>query len=87
MGPSVEASIERFDETRGLARLAFGPQDEVSLLVPDVIGAIQNVADRGVIYAEADPGPTPHEYVDQIFLPLVHSLFEALAEACELRDP
>lgn len=86
MGPSVEAAIERFDEIRGLARLAFGPQDEVSRLVRDVMGAIQSVADRGVIYAEQDPGPTPREHVDQVFLPLVHSLFEALAGACELRD-
>lgn len=87
MGPSVEASIERFDEIRGLARLAFGPQDEVSRLVQDVIGAIQRVADRGVIYAESEPGPTPHEYVERVFLPLVHGLFESLAKACELRDP
>ena len=48
--------------------------------------AIQQVADRGVIYSLAD-GPTPREYVDRTFLPLAADLIEALAEACELRRP
>jgi len=84
MGPSVEATIAAFDSVRGAARLVFGPRHEVSSLVNEVIAAIQHVADRGVIYAEGE-GPAPHEYVDQTFLPLAADLFEALAEATELR--
>jgi hypothetical protein len=86
MGPSVELAIKEFDSVRGLARLAFGPAHEVTALVTGVIEAIQHVADRGVIYAE-DQGPTPRDYVDRTYLPLSADLFEALAEACELRDP
>jgi len=86
MGPAVELAIKQFDSVRGLARLAFGPAHEVTALVAEVIDAIQHVADRGVVYAEED-GPTPRDYVDRTFLPLSADLFEALAEACELRDP
>lgn len=85
MGPSVEATITEFDPIRGLARLSFGPHHEVTALVGEVINAVQHVADRGVIYAEGE-APTPREYVDQTFRPLTADLFEALAEACELRD-
>ncbi len=84
LGPAVEAAIDRFDSIRGLARLAFGPHHEVTGLVREVMVAIQQVADRGVIYSPAD-GPTPREYVDRTFVPLAADLFEALAEACELR--
>jgi hypothetical protein len=84
MGPAVEAVIARFDSIRGLARLAFGPQHEVTKLAREVMAAIKQVADRGVIYSPAD-GPTPREYVDLTFLPLSADLFEAMAEACELR--
>lgn len=86
MGPAVQAVIARFDSIRGLARLTFGPHHEVTGLVREVMSAIQQVADRGVIYSPAD-GPTPREYVDSTFLPLSADLFEALAEACELRRP
>jgi hypothetical protein len=30
--------------------------------------------------------PSPRDYVDKTFLPLSSDLFEALAEACGLRD-
>lgn len=86
MGPAVERAISEFDSVRGLARLSFGPTHEVTMLVNEVIGAIQHVADRGVIYAEHQ-GATPREYVDDTFLPLSGDLFEALAETYELRDP
>jgi hypothetical protein len=86
MGPAVETTIGKFDAIRGLARLAFGPHHEVTGLVREVIDAIQHVANRGVIYSPTD-GPTPREYVDKTFLPLSGDLFEALAEACELRTP
>ncbi len=59
MGPSVETTIAAFDSVRGAARLAFGPRHEVSFLVDEVIGAIQRVADRGVIYAEGEGAPPP----------------------------
>ncbi len=85
MGPSVEATIEAFEPIRGLARLTFGPRHEVMDLVSEVIDAIQHVADRGVI--TGDVGPTPDEYVKGTFLPLAADLFEALAEATELRSP
>ena len=84
MGPAVEAAIGKFDSIRGLARLAFGPHHEVTSLVREVIQAIQHVADRGVIYSLTQ-GITPREYVDRTFVPLSADLFEALAEACELR--
>lgn len=86
MGPAVEAAIGKFDSIRGLARLAFGPNHEVTSLVREVIQAIQHVADRGVIYSPTQ-GTTPREYVDRTFVPLSADLFEALAEACELRRP
>jgi hypothetical protein len=86
MGPSIEAAIRQFEPVRGLARLAFGPRHEVARLVGEVIEAIQHIADRGAIYAE-EQGATPREYVDRTFRPLAADLFEALAEACELRDP
>ena len=86
MGPSIEAAIRQFEPVRGLARLAFGPRHEVTQLVGEVIEAVQHIADRGVIYAE-EQGTTPREYVDRTFRPLAADLFEALAEACELRDP
>jgi hypothetical protein len=85
MGPSLEASIERFDAVRGQARLAFGPRHEVTWRVKEFIDATQHVADRGVIYAEGETAP-PRDYVDKTFLPLAHDLFEALGEAVELRD-
>ncbi len=85
MGPSLEAAIEQFDSVRGQARLAFGPRHEVTTRVNELIDATQNVADRGVIYAEDDQ-PTPRDYVDKTFLPLARDLFEALGEAVELRD-
>lgn len=85
MGPAVEATIREFDPVRGLARLAFGPRHEVTTLVAEVSDAVQHVADRGVIYAE-EQGTTPQQYVDWTFRPLAADLFEALAEACELRD-
>lgn len=84
MGPVVTTTIEEFDSIRGLARLAFGPEHEVSRLVAEVIAAIQQVADRGVI--GTGDRPQPRDYVDQTFLPLSSDLFEALAEACGLRD-
>lgn len=85
MGPSVKAAIDEFDSIRGLTRLAFGPDHEVSELVAEVIAAIEQVAERGVI--SAGEQPSPRDYVDQTFLPLSADLFEALAEACGLRDP
>jgi hypothetical protein len=85
MGPSIEAAIVEFESVRGLTRLAFGSEHEVSRLLAEVIQAIQVVADRGVIYA-AEPGvPTPREYVDRTFVSLARDLFEALAEESELR--
>ena len=83
MGPAVNATIEEFDSIRGLARLAFGPDHEVSSLVGEVIAAIEQVARRGVI--SAGENPSPRDYVDRTFLPLTADLFEALAEACGLR--
>ncbi len=56
----------------------------MSSLVDEVIEAIQHVADRGVI-SNPDEREAPREYVDQTFLPLSADLFEALAEATELR--
>jgi hypothetical protein len=85
MGPSVEAAIRDFDSVRGTARLAFGPRHDVTDLVAEVVNAIQHVADRGVVYAE-EQGPTPLRYVERTLHPLATDLFEALAEACELRD-
>jgi hypothetical protein len=85
MAPSVEMAIRRFDEIRGVARFSFGPLHEVSRLVEEVIAAIQQIADRGVIYA-AEDGPTPRDYVDLTFRPLVADLYEALGESCELRE-
>jgi hypothetical protein len=84
MAPSVETAIAAFDSVRGSARLAFGPRHEVSSLVDEVIRAVQHVADRGVISNPDEPAE-PREYVDQTFLPLAADLFEALAEATELR--
>jgi len=86
IGPVIESAVKRFDEIRGSARLAFGPQHEVTELVEEVIVAIRQVARRGVIYARED-GPTPKEYVDLTFVPLVRDLVEALADACDLRGP
>lgn len=84
MGPAVNATIEEFDSIRGLARLAFGPDHEVSSLVGEVIAAIEQVARRGVI--SAGEHPSPRDYVDRTFLPLTADLFEALAQACGLRE-
>jgi hypothetical protein len=84
MAPVVTATIEEFDSIRGLARLAFGPDHEVSSLVGEDIAAIEQVARRGVI--SAGERPSPRDYVDQTFLPLTADLFEALAEACGLRE-
>ena len=80
----MTTTIEEFDSIRGLARLAFGPEHEVSRLVAEVIAAIQQVADRGVI--STGDHPSPRDYVDRTFLPLSSDLFEALAETCGLRD-
>lgn len=85
MGPSVKTAIEEFDSVRGLARLAFGPNHEVSELVGEVINAIKEIAERGVI--STGERPTPWDYVDQTFLPLSVDLFEALADSCGLRIP
>jgi hypothetical protein len=81
MGPVVTATVQEFDSIRGLARLAFGPEHEVSTLVNEVIAAIGQVARRGVISAGERPSPR-----DMTLVPLVSDLFEALAEACGLRD-
>jgi hypothetical protein len=85
MGRRVEASIREFHSIRGQARLAFGPRHELTYLVGEVIDAVQHIADRGVIYAE-EQGTTPRQYVDWTFLSLTADLFEALGEACEMRD-
>jgi hypothetical protein len=84
MSPVVTATIAEFDSIRGLARLAFGPDHEVSSLVQEIIAAIEQVARRGVI--SAGERPSPRDYVDQTVLPLTSDLFEALAEASGLRE-
>jgi hypothetical protein len=83
MGPRIQSVIAEFDSIRGLARLAFGPDHEVSALVGGVISAINQVAERGVISTAEKP--TPRDYVDNTFLPLSADLFEALADACGFR--
>lgn len=85
-GRRVEQAIEEFESIRGLARLSFGPEHDVTHLVNECIAAIRRIADRGVIYADED-GPRPQAYVDEVFRPLASDLFEALAESCELRSP
>lgn len=85
VGPAIHAQVREFGSIRGMTRLAFGPTHEVTRRLDEVIEAIGHVVDRGVIYARED-GPTPSEYVDNTFRPLVQDLFETLAEACGLRE-
>jgi len=87
IAPGIEAHAAAFEPMRELARLSFGDQHEVTRAVEGVIDAIQEVANRGLIYgpeALEEGNMTPREYVTEVFWPRVVHLHEALTAALDL---
>lgn len=84
---SLRAQASAFEPMRELARLSFGDQHEVTEAVESVIEAIQEVADRGLVYgpeAHQDGNMPPRQYVVDVFWPRVEHLHEALTAATDL---
>lgn len=84
IGPVISREVSKLASAQELSRLSFGDSHEVTEAVRAVGESIQQIADRGVIYAEED-GQTPREYVLEVFWPRVVHLYEALAASVDLR--
>lgn len=89
IGQVIARQVEPWEGVRELAELSFGRNHEVSRAVSDVIEAINQVADRGLISGletSEDESLSPNEYVAKVFWPRVERLHEALAAALDLSE-